>query len=265
MLGAMAATARAEVFVQAWRARKWLTEVPLAPASIAEMYETHLAIQQHPLVASEFGGLGGYKLGAIGAVEGEACLYAPLFRRFLVPMPGEGLSAAAIQLWQIEPEIGFVLGAGLPARTDGNPHTAESVWAAASEVVLCVECCGKRFAPEAAAQGLGAFADTLSSGGVVMGPSLPAAGLSIDALRGATELLVNGAVVAEGSGAAAPLGGPAEALAWLANHLNARGLALEKGMFVATGQTCNTRSFAPGDRVAATFAGLGRMEMEIAP
>ena len=138
---AMAVTAatRAACFVHAWRERKWLTqeEYPPAPASLAEMYETHLAIQQHPLVASEFGGHAGYKLGAIGA-EGEPCLYAPLFSSYIVAAPGDGLSAAAINLWQLEPEIGFVMGAGLPPRADGTPHTAATVAAAVSKVVLCI-------------------------------------------------------------------------------------------------------------------------------
>ena len=121
---AVTAATRADCFVHAWRERKWLTqeEYPPAPASLTEMYETHLAIQQHPLVASEFGGHAGYKLGAIGA-EGEPCLYAPLFSSYIVAAPGDGLSAAAINLWQLEPEIGFVMGAGLPPRADGTPHT----------------------------------------------------------------------------------------------------------------------------------------------
>ena len=38
-----------------------------------------------------------------------------------------------------------------------------------------------------------------------------------------------------------------------------------RGMFVATGQTCNTRACKPGDKVIATWAGLGRLEMVIAP
>ena len=144
---AMAATAatRADCFVHAWRDRKWLTqaEYPSAPSSLDEMYETHLAIQQHPLVASEFGGHAGYKLGAIGA-EGEPCLYAPLFNSYMVAAPGDGLSAASINLWQLEPEIGFVMGADLPARADGAPHTAAAAAAAVSKVVLCIELCGKR-------------------------------------------------------------------------------------------------------------------------
>ena len=234
------------------------------------MYETHLAIQRHPLVSSAFGGLAGYKLGAIGA-EGETCLYAPLFKSFLVEAPGGELSASAYNLWQIEPEVGIFMGAGLPPRDDGAPHSVDAVWAAAAEVVLCIECCGKRRTPEAVISGLASYADTLSSGGVVLGPRLPAASVSHDALRGATVLLVNDEVAAEGSGAATPLGGPAEALTWLANHLNGRGLALEKGHFVATGQTCNTKACKPGDRVTATYAslaGLGAsniVEMQIAP
>jgi len=79
------------------------------------------------------------------------------------------------------------------------------------------------------------------------------------------QLSVNGLQAAEGSGAACPEGGPVQALAWLANHLNGRGLALLKGQLVATGQTCNTREFGVGDRILATFKGLGSVEMSVAP
>lgn len=256
----------AETFVQAWVDRRWLDAYPAAPSTVAELYDTHAEIATHPAVIGHFGGLGGYKLGAIGAA-GEVCLYAPLFRSFLVEAPGDALSAAAINLWQIEPEIGIVMGGDLPARADGAPHSVEAAWAAAEEVVLCVECCGCRGTPaaKAATTLLGGFADTLSSGGVVLGPRLAAAGLRAEALRCATSLRVNGEAVVEGSGSRAPGGGPAEALTWLANHLNSRGLALRRGQLVATGQTCVTTRFAVGDRVEASFAGLGRLEMTIAP
>mmetsp|Transcript_41804 Transcript_41804/g.131340 ORF Transcript_41804/g.131340 Transcript_41804/m.131340 type:complete len:171 (+) Transcript_41804:550-1062(+) len=105
------------------------------------------------------------------------------------------------------------------------------------QVVLCIECCGKRGRPEAyeASTKLGSYSDTLSSGGVVLGPRLDASALTSDDLRGAATLSVNGAPAAKGSGAAAPGGGPVEALAWLANHLNGRGLELRAGQLVATG------------------------------
>ena len=38
-----------------------------------------------------------------------------------------GLSAEAINLWQLEPEVALVLGADLPPRADGQPHSVEAV------------------------------------------------------------------------------------------------------------------------------------------
>ena len=226
------AKARADTLVKAWVSGERLgpDKFPQAPSSIDELYETHLAIQQHPQVLDDLGGHGGYKLGAIGGA-GEVCIYAPLFGKFLVDAPGSALSASAIHLAAIEPEIALVMGSELPPRADSRPHSVDEVWAAVHQVVLCVECCGKRGTPEAytASTLLGSFADTLSSGGVVLGPRLVASTLSPEDLLGATSLVVNDELIAEGSGAATPEGGPAQALAWLANHLNGRGLALQQG------------------------------------
>ena len=276
------ASKAADVFVKAWVSGERLgpDTLPSAPATVDEMYETHLAIQQHPLVASSLGGHGGYKLGAIGA-EGQPCLYAPLFADFIVEpnkldngrpqwsnLAEPVVSSSRIALWQIEPEFALVMGADLPARPDGEPHTADSAWAAVSEVILCIELCGKRGTPEAyaASTKLGSYADTLSSGGVVLGPRLATSATDArQAILGATALFVNDELIAEGSGAAAPEGGPAQALAWLANHLNGRGLSLQRGQLIATGQTCNTKAIKAGDRVRATFGELGMLEMVIAP
>ena len=262
------ASKAADVFVNAWVTGERLgpDTLPAAPASVDEMYETHLAIQQHALVASSLGGHGGYKLGAIGA-EGQSCLYAPLFSDYLVSAPGDGVSASSINLWQVEPEFGLVIGSDLLARADGELHTAESIWEAVAEVVLCIELCGKRGSKEAyaASTKLGSYADTLSSGGVVLGPRLAASTTGRDAVLGAAALFVNDEKLAEGSGAAAPEGGPAQALAWLANHLNKRGLCLRAGQLIATGQTCNTQAVKAGDRVRATFGALGEVEMVVAP
>ena len=61
------------------------------------------------------------------------------------------------------------------------------------------------------------------------------------------------------------MGGPAEAVTYLANHLNARGMRLKQGELVATGQACNTKKLAVGDVIQATFKGLGSIEMLIQP
>ena len=55
------------------------------------------------------------------------------------------------------------------------------------------------------------------------------------------------------------------ALGWLANHLNTRGLMLERGMLIATGQTCIHRGAVAGDRVVASFGTLGEVEMVVDP
>jgi 2-keto-4-pentenoate hydratase len=245
------------------------------------MYNVHLAMQTHPL-AEDLGGLGGYKIGAVGA-EGEPCLYAPLFADFLVDArerstfasfgarsrSGERpLSARAIGLHQIEPEFAVLLGDDVAPRADGQPHAANEVWRRVEHVALSIECCGQRATPDviAATSRLGKFQDALSAGGVLLGKRLHARSFDGHSLASCeTTLSVNGEVVASGSGAACPEGGPVGALGWLANHLNSRGLRLRSGMVVATGQTCIYRGAVAGDTVVASFGTLGRVEMVVDP
>ena len=55
-------------------------------------------------------------------------------------------------------------------------------------------------------------------------------------------------------GDAPVIGDVKEELAWLANHLEARGLGLEAGMVIATGQTCAYNGeLTDGDEVVARF------------
>jgi len=67
----------------------------------------------------------------------------------------------------------------------------------------------------------------------VLGPEVPA-WRGLDLAQQPVRALKRDMVVAEGSGANA-LGDPRIALAWLANHLNSRGLALKAGEISATG------------------------------
>ena len=55
-------------------------------------------MQDHPLAGSAFGGLAGWKLGAVGVVKGEPAISAPLFRKFVVDAPAGVVSAAAINM-----------------------------------------------------------------------------------------------------------------------------------------------------------------------
>jgi hypothetical protein len=64
------------------------------------MYLIHQAMQDHAL-AAELGGLGGYKLGAVGVIPGETAISAPLFKKFIVDAP-DGVSAGSIQAHNLE-------------------------------------------------------------------------------------------------------------------------------------------------------------------
>ena len=268
--------------MRAWVARQQIdsaADFPPAPQSVSEMYGVHLCMQTHAL-AADLGGHGGYKIGAVGA-EGETCLYAPLFRGSLVDFRERStfssfaarhadrpLSASAMGLHQLEPEFAVLLGDDVPPRADGHPHSPNEVWKRVEHVALCIELCGQRATPEviAGVSRLGKFQDALSAGGVLLGKRMHARsfdGHSLSACE--TSLSVNGAIVAQGSGANCPEGGPVGALGWLANHLNSRGLMLERGMLIATGQTCIHRGAVAGDRVVASFGTLGEVEMVVDP
>jgi len=245
------------------------------------MYDVHQAMQMHPL-AEDLGGLGGYKIGAVGA-EGETAICAPLFRDFLVDVRelstfasfhakgrtgGRPLSASAIGMHQIEPEFAVLIGEDIPPRADSQPHTAREVWKRVEHVALSIECCGQRATPEviATTTRLGKFQDALSAGGLLLGRRLHSSSFDGHSLSSCeTTLSVNGVLVARGSGAACPEGGPMGALAWLSNHLNARGLWLRRGMLVATGQTCIHRGVVAGDSVVASFGTLGEVQMIVDP
>eukprot|EP00931_Biecheleriopsis_adriatica_P116964 TRINITY_DN92539_c0_g1_i1.p1 TRINITY_DN92539_c0_g1~~TRINITY_DN92539_c0_g1_i1.p1 ORF type:complete len:265 (+),score=30.73 TRINITY_DN92539_c0_g1_i1:66-860(+) len=256
----------ADVFMKAWSEKHWISnpaEYPPAPGNVADLYEVFLAIERHPL-AEQFGGLGGYKMGAIGA-EGEPCIYAPLFKHFLVDAASgpANISVDLYQLFMLEAEIGVIMGADLPSRPDGKPHSQQDVWAAVESVRPCIECCGRRASPDVVGglnSALAKMADCLSAGGVVFGAACDPQGVASWSAS-SSMLEVAGQTVTEGSGAACPLGGPQEALTYLANHLNSRGLSLKKGQLIITGMTCKSPDFAAGDKIAASFSTLGRVEM----
>ena len=107
---------------------------------------------------------------------------------------------------------------------------------------------------------LGRFSDLLSAGGVVVGKKFLAKEMELTALSNCeVGVSVNGKHVLNGSGSVLPGGCVAEAVTFLANHLNSRGLSLIKGQLVATGQTCILKDIKAGDVVTANFAGLGEV------
>ena len=65
--------------------------------------------------------------------------------------------------------------------------------------------------------------------------------------------------------AAEVMGNPLNALAWLANHLETRGLALEPGDVVMSGAISKMLRPKAGDTVRARFAHLGSVSIRVVP
>ncbi len=103
--------------------------------------------------------------------------------------------------------------------------------------------------------GTDVIADGVYANAIVLGSALtPLAGLDL-ALEGLVYEL-NGEIKATNT-AAEVMGSPVNSLAWIANHLGARGLGLRAGDVVMTGSVSILLRPKAGDSVRATYTRLG--------
>ena len=65
--------------------------------------------------------------------------------------------------------------------------------------------------------------------------------------------------------AAEVMGNPLNALAWLANHLETRGLALKPGDVVISGSISKILRPKAGDTIRARFTRLGSVAIKVVP
>lgn len=154
-----------------------------------------------------------------------------------------------------EPEIAFVLGA--PLRGPGV--TAAQALSAVESVFGAIEIIDSRYSGFRFTLA-DAVADNNSSGVYVTGPRARAVG-DLNLELEACLLEVDGQVVDSATGAAV-LGHPAEALAFAANTLGARGHTIEAGWVVLTGGMTDAVPVQPGARVAAHFTSLGSVTLD---
>lgn len=179
--------------------------------------------------------------------------FGQLFATMEVPDGGEADLSALIAP-RVEIEVAFVLARPLA----GPDVDLADVLAATDHVRPAIEIIDSRIADWQITL-VDTVADNASSAGFVLGE--PTAGnsrqvdaLDLPAMTG--RLLVNGQEVAAGTGAEV-LGHPAAAVAWLANTLDRRGIALEAGQVVLPGACTRAVPVARGDVVTAGFDGLG--------
>jgi|KBSSwiStaDraftv2_1062776.scaffolds.fasta_scaffold177019_3 2-keto-4-pentenoate hydratase len=105
-----------------------------------------------------------------------------------------------------------------------------------------------------------AMADNAQQKTVVLGPPLPLGDRKLDEV--ACKVEMNGAVVAEGTGAAV-LGNPLNSVIWLAEGLARYGRKIRAGDIVMTGSFVRQFPLKAGDKVRVAYAGFGVAEVSV--
>lgn len=169
---------------------------------------------------------------------------------------GASVSLDAFIAPKVEAEIVFRLGSPLT----GPGVTVDRARAAVGEVMAGLEIVDSRIADWRI--GLAdTIADLASNGAAVLGrPLAPAPDLDYRLLGMAFSR--DGELLATGAGAAA-LGDPVAVVAWLANVLGERGVALEAGQLIMTGALHAAVPLTPGAVFTAEFDRLGAITLHV--
>jgi 2-keto-4-pentenoate hydratase len=207
-----------------------LAELPAAvrPQSIGAAYDTQDALI--PQLLAHFGGdTIGYKIACTNEIaQRQLHVPHPFFGRMLGATSQESpgrLRAADFFMRVMEAEFAFQMARDLPPI--GRARTREEVEDAVEGVMAGIEIVDSRFHSWTTVGTTSLIADNACHGAWIRG-ALVRDWRGIDLAATKVALMINGKTIGEGSGAAV-LGHPLNALTWLANALNERGLGLRGG------------------------------------
>ena len=162
----------------------------------------------------------------------------------------------------IEFEIAFRMAADVPAAQP--PWSRETILPYVECAFAALEIADDRHADYAQLAGsmLTLAADNAWNQGLVLGA--PVSSFTPDSLVAAVgTAFIDGQEVGRGTGADV-LGHPLDALAWLANHLQQRGLALAAGHLVTTGSLVTSKFPDAGSTVGFDIDSLGSVTLHVA-
>ncbi len=214
------------------------------------------AVQQHLMARRLQAGekTVGKKIGVTSkAVMNMLGVYQPDFGWLTDAMAcsnGQAIAMSGLIQPKAEGEVAFVLKKTLK----GPGVTAADVLVATEGVMTCFEIVDSRI-QDWKIKIQDTVADNASCGVFVLGDRLMDV-REVDLATCGMVLEKNGEVLATGAGAAA-LGHPANAVAWLANTLGVRGIALEAGEVVLSGALGPMVPVQAGDNLQVSIGGLG--------
>ena len=249
----------AQELVRQHAARERFQSAP--PSSAIDMASAYDVQRAHvALLQREWGAVAGYKIGLTSLRMQQMCGIAEpvcgavLARR--VHRSGATLRRAAHGRLGLEFEIAVRIGRDTAATTG---HTVAGVRAHVDGVCAAIEVVDDRAADYRTLDVRGLVADNAWNAGVVLSEFI-AAWPALPAVQGTVS--VDGRTVDSGFGRDV-LGDPLSVVAWLANHLAARGEHLHAGQIVMTGSLVPTRF--PTEDAAFRFdvAGIGSVTTRV--
>jgi 2-oxo-3-hexenedioate decarboxylase len=218
-------------------------------------YKAQWLFVEHHLDSGEW--LIGAKLGLTSRVKRDALgIHEPLYGWLtsgMLARPGEPMPLDQLIRPMAEPEIAFLLGAGLTP-----PATAASVLRSTEAVVAAIEVVDSRYRDRFRLPD--SVADNAGAARVVLGSRLRKPSELEDLRLIGCVFRSQGDLVATAAGGAA-MGHPAAAVAWLVNTLAAKGEQLQEGALVLSGGLTAAVPLRRGGSVFAEFDGLGSVEV----
>lgn len=227
-----------------------------APFSLEEAYAIQDALRAE-MIRRDRAPVG-WKLAATGPVGQALFGVEEPICGFLMPevhASGDQVSAAGFVGMHVEAEFCFKLGADLA----GPGVTAERAAAAVASVMPALELPDMLFST--GMHVTDAIANAALGKAIVLGPETAYHG-ALDLAAEQATFIHNDQTIGTNSGVEL-LGGPLNALAWLANKLNERGLSLKAGDLVMSGALSQLLKAAPGDSFTVNYSTLGSVEMNV--
>jgi 2-keto-4-pentenoate hydratase len=236
----------------------------LAPASTEAGY----AIQDSyvaQLLQQRQTSLAGYKIAittpAMRDMVGFQDSVSGRLLRDQIHRSGDSIKAQDYVHLIVEFEIAFEMAHELPPT--GTPWTGTSILEHVACAYPALEVADDRRAdyPTLRQSMLTLVADNAWNQGLVLGePVIGLDAASIQSLEGIA--FIDGREVGRGTGRDV-LGHPLDALAWLANHLAARGLPMNAGDIVTTGSLVKSQFPVAGNRIAFRLPGFGEVHLAV--
>lgn len=251
----------AAALVRAEQTREWIEPITLTydGADIEDAY----AIGQYATEAKVAAGriVKGHKVGLTskamrsytGATEPD---YGTLFDNWFVD-EGSRVSMSTMNRPAVEIELVFVLKDSL----GGSDVNAADVVRATDFVLPAIEVIDGRYSRSGVGGVVDSIADAATCGFVILGGN-PRRLTDLDIRHVAGALYKNGEIEESGT-AAAVMGNPINAVAWLARKLAEFGVTMEAGHSILSGSFIKAHPIEAGDSFVADFGPLGQISFGV--